>query len=79
MSRLVRKNLMVDADELRLLAEQRGTSESAAVREAVRMALAGQEMVEALQALHDLGAFEDFDQLYGDSPPPESSAPDAPA
>ena len=79
MSRLVRKNLMVDADELRLLAEQRGTSESAAVREAVRMALAGQEMVEALQALHDLGAFEDFDQLYGDSPLPESSAPDAPA
>jgi hypothetical protein len=73
MSRLVRKNLIVDADELRLLAEQRGTSESEAVREAVRMALAGQEMVDALQALHDLGAFEDFDQLYGNRPPP---APD---
>jgi Arc/MetJ-type ribon-helix-helix transcriptional regulator len=70
MARLVRKNLIVDADELRLLAEQRGTSESEAVREAVRMALGTQEMVEALQALHDLGAFEDFEQLYGESPSP---------
>ena len=78
MSRLVRKNLIVNADELRLLAEQRGTSESEAVREAVRMALAGQEMVDALQALHDLGAFEDFDQLYGDGPPPVPKDADKP-
>jgi len=73
MSRLVRKNLIVDADELRLLAASRRTSESEAVREAVRMALAGQEMVDAMQALHDLGAFEDFDQLYGETPPPGSN------
>jgi DNA-binding GntR family transcriptional regulator len=75
MSGFVRKNLMVDADELRQLATSRGTSESAAVREAIRMALAGQEMVDAMQALHDLGAFEDFDQLYGEIPPPGSNEP----
>ncbi len=64
MSRLVRKNLMVDADELRAWAQQSGTSESAAVRRAVRLALAGQEMVAALRGLHDLGAFADFERLF---------------
>lgn len=80
MAGLVRKNLMVNPDELRALARQRGTSESQAVREAVRLALAGQEMVDALQGLHDLGAFADFEQLFGplpaEAPPPgESSVP----
>jgi hypothetical protein len=72
MSRLVRKNLMVDPDELHAWAEQRGTSESEAVRDAVRLAMAGQEMVAALQGLHDLGAFADFEQLY--PPEPESDS-----
>ncbi len=64
MSRLVRKNLVVDPDELRVWAQERGTSESEAVRDAVRLALAGQEMVAALQDLHDAGAFASFEQLF---------------
>jgi hypothetical protein len=71
---LVRKNLIVNADELRALARQRGTSESEAVRQAVRQALAGQEMVDALQGLHDIGAFADYEQLFG-SPPAETASP----
>jgi hypothetical protein len=74
MARLVRKNLIVDADELRLLAEQRGTSESEAVREAVRQALAAEQMVHSLKKLHDMDAFADFEQLFGDTP--EQVAPD---
>ena len=74
MARLVRKHLIVDADELRLLAEQRGTSESEAVREAVRQALAAEPMVQSLKPmvqglkqLHDMDAFADFEQLFGDT------------
>ncbi len=55
MSRLVRKNLMVDPDELRALAQERGASESEAIRDAVRLALAGREAVAALRGLHDAG------------------------
>ena len=75
---LVRKNLMVDPEELRALARQRGTSESEAVREAVRLALAGQQMVDALQELHELGAFADFEQLFpplAGQPPSSDKAP----
>jgi hypothetical protein len=61
MSRLVRKNLMVDADELRLLAQRRGTSESEAVRQAVSQALAAERMVDSLKQLHDMDAFADFE------------------
>ena len=72
MSRLVRKNLMVDPDELRAWADERGTSESEAVRDAVRLALASQEMVAALRGLHDVGAFADFERLF---PPPHAESP----
>ena len=72
MSRLVRKNLVVDPDELRAWARERGTSESEAVRDAVRLALAGQEMVAALQGLHDVGAFADYERLF---PPPRVESP----
>lgn len=65
MARWARKNLMVDPDAIRQLAQQRGTSESEAVREAVDVALATQEMVAALQGLHQLGAFADSERLYG--------------
>lgn len=65
MSAMVRKNLIVDAESLRRLADLRGSSESEAVRDAVAYALAGQEMVTALKGLHDLGAFADFEQLFG--------------
>ncbi len=70
--RLMRKNLVVDPDELRAWAQERGTSESEAVRDAVRLALAGQEMVGALQGLHDAGAFADFERLF---PPPPTEGP----
>ena len=73
MGRIVRKNLMVDADELREWAARHGTNESVAVRDAVRMALAGQEMVAALQGLHEVGAFFDFEALF-----PPITEPDAP-
>jgi hypothetical protein len=63
-ARLVRKNLMVDAEALSELAEKRGTSESQAVREAVAMALGAEEIMAGLQGLHDLGAFADFETLF---------------
>ena len=72
MSRLVRKNLMVDPDELRALAQERGTSESEAVRDAVRLALAGQEVAAALRGLHDAGAFADFERWF---PPAHVESP----
>ena len=68
MSRLVRRNLMVDPDELRALAQERGTSESEAVRDAVRLALAGREVVATLRALPDAGAFPDFPPAHVESP-----------
>src|SRR5260370_40135532 len=73
MGRIVRKNLLVDADELREWAAHHGTNASVAVRDAIRMALAGQEMVAALQGLHDVGAFFDFEALF-----PPIREPDAP-
>lgn len=65
MARLVRKNLMVDGEALQQLAQGRGTSESQAVRDAVSFALAAHEMVSALQELHELGAFADYEQRSG--------------
>jgi hypothetical protein len=61
---LVRKNLVVDAERVRALAQQRGLSESAAVREAVDYALAAGEIMDAVRALHDSGAFADFEELF---------------
>ena len=72
MSRLVRKNLMVDPDELRALAQERGTSESDAVRDAVRLARAGREMVTALRGLHDAGGVAGFERLF---PPAHVESP----
>jgi len=43
-----------------------------AVRDAVRLAMAGQEMVAALKGLHDLGAFADFEQLFPPEPHSDS-------
>ena len=69
MGRVVRKNLMVDADALRDLARRRGTTESEAARVAIAAALAVDEMVAALRGLHDLSAFAAFDEQS--APPPE--------
>jgi Ribbon-helix-helix protein, copG family len=68
---LVRKNLIVDAERLQALAEQRGLSESAAVREAVEQALAVAEVMAAIRGLHDAGAFTDFEELF----PPVAVSP----
>ncbi|MBV9599799.1 MAG: hypothetical protein JOZ87_23485 [Chloroflexi bacterium] len=68
MSKLVRKNLMVDAEEIVALARARGTSESEAVRYAVAQALASEEVLQALTALSEMGAFADsprMRELYG--------------
>jgi hypothetical protein len=56
---------MVDAEAIRQLARERGTSESGAVRDAVAFALAAQDMVAALEGLHAVGAFSDFEELFG--------------
>src|SRR5262245_27615950 len=69
--RLVRKNLIVDADAVAVLAAARGTSESDAVRHAVAEALAAAEAVAALAELHQLRAFADSPRarmLYGAVP-----------
>ena len=62
---------MVDPDELRALAQERGASESETVRDAVRLALAGQE-VATLRGLPDAGAFADFERLF---PPAHVASP----
>jgi hypothetical protein len=57
--RLVRKNLMVDQEQLRELARRRGTSESATVRQVVDFALAADEAMDALRELRDRGGVDD--------------------
>jgi hypothetical protein len=63
---LTRKNLMLDAEKVRELARQRGTSESEAVRQAVEHALAAKEIMAVIRELHALGGIDD---VFG--PPPE--------
>ncbi len=50
-----RKNLMVDAEQLAALAARLGTSESAAVREAVEAALFAEEFATAMTELRATG------------------------
>jgi hypothetical protein len=70
---LTRKNLMVDAEKVRDLARRRGTSESGAVRQAVDFALAAEEVMAAIQGLHEQGGLDDvFGRL-----PDEVDAPSA--
>lgn len=61
---LTRKNLMVDAEQLAALAARQGTSESAAVREAVATALFAEEFAAAMENLRATG--------YGADDPPTS-------
>lgn len=65
MTTLVRKNLMVDAAQLRTLARLKGTSESAAVREAVTWALAAAELEAAMTELAEAGGIDD---VFGQMP-----------
>ncbi len=62
-AKLTRKNLVVDAEKIRALAERRGTSESEAVRQAVEAALADEQVADdimaAMRQLHALGGIRD--------------------
>ncbi len=64
---LTRKNLMVDAEQVAALAARRGTSASAAVREAVEAALFAEEFGAAMEALRAVGYGAD-DRDAGDDP-----------
>ena len=71
MAGLTRKNLMVDADKIRDLAQQRGMSESQAVREAVDFALAAEEIMSAIRELHERDGIDDvFGRLPDEVEPP---------
>ncbi|MGH2350455.1 MAG: hypothetical protein ACRDI2_14635 [Chloroflexota bacterium] len=59
MGKLTRKNLVVDAEKVRELARLRGTSESAAVRQAVDDALAAEEVMAAVRELQARGGIDD--------------------
>jgi predicted DNA-binding protein len=79
---LVRKNLMVDAEQLAELAYPRGSSESAAVREAVENALFAEDFAAAMEQLRAVGygtitAAEDDDGpvVYEDDPPAKRHRP----
>jgi hypothetical protein len=50
---------VVDAEKVRELARQRGTSESEAVRQAVDHALAAEEVMAAIRELHARGGVQD--------------------
>ncbi|MCL5959736.1 MAG: ribbon-helix-helix protein, CopG family [Chloroflexi bacterium] len=59
MSKLKRKNLIVDGEKVSELAQRRGISESEAVRQAVDFALAAEEVMAAVRELHERGGIED--------------------
>ncbi len=68
MTKLRRKNLMVDAEQLAALAARLGTSESAAVREAVEAALFAEEFAAAMTELQATGYGAD-ERTASDGPP----------
>ncbi len=59
MKKLTRKNLVVEGDKVSELARRRGTSQSEAVRQAVDFALAAEEVMAAIRALHASGGIDD--------------------
>lgn len=62
--RYVRKNLMVDPESLRALAQKWGTSDSETVRNAIDRVLSAEEAMEALEELRKLGGVADvFNRL----------------
>jgi hypothetical protein len=75
MAGLTRKNLMVDADKVRELAHQRGTTESQAVRQAVDFALMAEEVMAAIRELHEQGGIDDvFGRLPDEVEPPSTGS-----
>jgi hypothetical protein len=65
MAGLTRKNLVVDAEKLGELVRLRATGESEAVRQAVDMALAAEEVMVAVRELH---ARSGLDDVFGRLP-----------
>ncbi|MDO8673432.1 MAG: hypothetical protein Q7O66_18650 [Dehalococcoidia bacterium] len=59
MSKLMRKNLVVDGEKVSELACHRGTSESEAVRQALDFALMADEVMMAIRGLHFGGGVDD--------------------
>jgi hypothetical protein len=59
MAKLTRKNLMVNAEQVRELARRKQVSESEAVRQAVDYALMAEEVMEAVRELHERGGIDD--------------------
>lgn len=72
MTGLSRKNLIVDADRVRELASRRQTSESEAVRQAVELALAAEEVMAAVRELHGRGGLDDVFGRLPEEEEPES-------
>jgi plasmid stability protein len=67
--KLTRRNYLVDEAKVRDLAARKGTSASAAVREAVDFALAAEEVMAAIQELHARGGLDDpFGRLPDEHP-----------
>ena len=60
MTKLARKNLMLDPERLGELARRRQTSESEAVREAIEHALAAEEISEIVRAFNRRGGVADL-------------------
>ena len=59
MPRLTRRNYLVDDAKVRELASRRNTSASDAVRQAVDFALAAEQVMAAMRALHARGGLDD--------------------
>jgi hypothetical protein len=59
MSKLTRKNLMLDQEQVRELARLRNTSESEAVRQAVAQALTADEVMLAIDEIREQGGIDD--------------------
>ena len=59
MGKLVRKNLMLDADQLRELARRKGTNESETVRDLIKHALTAEEVIDVFRELHARGGIDD--------------------
>ena len=64
-SKLVRKNRVVDAAQVRGLARQRGTRELEAVRQTVDHAPAAEDVMAAIRELHASGGIA---EVFGRSP-----------
>lgn len=68
MSSLTRKNLIVDDAKLKSLANRRGLSESATVRELVDLAFVADEIGDVFRELQRRGGVDD---VFGRLPAPE--------